>query len=149
MKNIDNNIKECPYCGSSNLDYIEENENINKEIKDFVIKLKDGGIQDIKYDSEHYSGCETCDYGSEYIQDFDVILSTGILKLHINQMYEYLLDEDYLMKLFLRNVDKIKQKTENEFCEWFEDNIKNKTEDNYNNTKYEITFTKLSNIESQ
>lgn len=30
-------------------------------------------IVDVKYDTEYYSGCPTCDYGSSYIMEFSII----------------------------------------------------------------------------
>lgn len=39
-----------------------------------LLKLVDGGIENIKTDEEYHPGCPTCDYGSQYINDVEVIL---------------------------------------------------------------------------
>lgn len=83
-----------------------------------LIKLKDGYIEEIYTDKDYTSGCETCDYGSKYINEFTVYLSDKKVEVALSQMYEYVLSEDYLMKLFIRNLDKIKDKTEEEFIGW-------------------------------
>jgi hypothetical protein len=88
-----------------------------------LIELVDGGIKDIYTDTESYAGCETCDYGSQYINEFTVYLTKGNIQFKVEQMYDYAVSEDYLMKLFLQNVDKIKQLTEIQFYEWLKYNL--------------------------
>ena len=88
-----------------------------------LIKLVDGGIKDIYTDTDSYAGCETCDYGSEYINEFTVYLTQGNIEFKISQMYEWAVSEDYLMKLFLQNVDAIKEMTEKQFFEWLKERL--------------------------
>ncbi|NGS95769.1 hypothetical protein G6Z25_02390 [Clostridium perfringens] len=83
-----------------------------------LIKLKDGYIKEIYTDTDYTPGCETCDYGSEYINEFTVYLSSRKVEIKISDMYEYVLSEDYLIKLFIRNLDEIKRCSEEEFIEW-------------------------------
>ena len=35
----------------------------------YLVKLIDGEILDVIYDQEYHSGCPTCDYDSEYINE--------------------------------------------------------------------------------
>lgn len=84
----------------------------------YLIDLVNGGIKEISTDSWHMDGCETCDYGSNYVSEFTVELTQGTLNIEYEKMYEYALSEDTLMKLFLINVNEIKAMTEKEFIEW-------------------------------
>lgn len=83
-----------------------------------LIELVDGGIKEIYTDTLCYQGCDTCDYGSRFINEFTVVLTSGRIDIELNKMYTYTLSEDYLMRLFLNNVDHIKQLTEFKFYEW-------------------------------
>lgn len=74
-------------------------------MNDVLIALKDGGILDVISDSESYGGCPTCDYGSNYIRSFDVsFVNHPTLKFGVSAMYAYALSEDFVIKLFTRNV---------------------------------------------
>lgn len=83
-----------------------------------LLKLVDGGIENIKTDEEHYPGCPTCDYGSQYINNVEVILTKHTVKASFNKMYEYLLSSGDLMQILLPNADAIQKMTESEFIEW-------------------------------
>lgn len=89
-----------------------------------LIELKDGAVKEISTDKTGRVGCDTCDYGSEYINEFKIELTRGVIHCEISKMYEYLVSEDYMMKLFLKNVDCIRGLTEEEFIEWLEDKLK-------------------------
>lgn len=92
----------------------------------YLLPLIDGGIVRIETDTECYPGCDTCDYGSSYVNEFYVQLSTGKIYVKAENMYEYALSDGYLMDLILPNVDVIKEKTEHEFFEWIEENLRSK-----------------------
>lgn len=80
-----------------------------------LIELKDGGIKDISTDTSSYRGCETCDYGSEYVNELTIyFLNSKRLEIEAKAMYEFPLSMDFLMKLFLNNIDHIKTLTEEE-----------------------------------
>jgi hypothetical protein len=88
-----------------------------------LLPMVDGGILSVDYDSESYGGCDTCDYGSSYIRKFDIGLTTINIHIETEEMYdyaisEYAISEDFMMRMFLHNVDKIRQMTELEFYEW-------------------------------
>ena len=50
-------------------------------------------VKDVSYYNEYMSGCETCDYGSSFIDDFKITLESGEI-LHIES------DHMYYKKLF-------------------------------------------------
>lgn len=83
-----------------------------------LLKLVDGGIENIKTDEEHYPGCPTCDYGSQYINNVEVILTKRIIRASFNKMYGYLLSSGDLMQILLPNADAIQKMTESEFIKW-------------------------------
>lgn len=83
-----------------------------------LLKLVDGGIENIYTDEEHYPGCPTCDYGSQYINNVEVILTKHIVRASFNKMYDYLLSSGDLMQMILPNADAIQKMTESEFIEW-------------------------------
>lgn len=83
-----------------------------------LLKLVDGGIEHIYTDEHSSSGCETCDYGSEYINELQIIMTKYEIKATITQMYEYALTTQDALDLFLPNIEEIIQMTESEFVEW-------------------------------
>ena len=89
-----------------------------------LIEMKNGGLIDIREDNEQYSGCETCDYGSSYINEIDFFLVGGKLRVKSTNMYEYALSDGQVLKTILPNVDKIKEMTEEEFVGWLEEEFK-------------------------
>ena len=63
-------------------------------------------IKKVNYDNRSYSGCETCDYGSEYISNIEIIFEDKTtLKIETNQMYEYMLTESDFMILLSNSND--------------------------------------------
>ena len=90
-----------------------------------IFTLLDGEIIDFSESHHSSSGCDTCDYGSSYVQDFTVITSKGNMEFNFDNMYEYKISHDYLIKLFLRNSDEIKQKTIKEFYHWLVEQFNN------------------------
>lgn len=110
---------------------------------DVLLKMADGGIVDVKYDCESWNGCETCDFGSKYINEFDVVMTTGTIKVKVEQMYEYLLTEGFMIKLFLQNADDIQKFTEDEFFEWLKQQIEQEVERQGRN----FSFPEITQIE--
>lgn len=67
----------------------------------FGIKLADGNEFLYYNDSTHcYSGCPTCDYGSEYINDISIETTNYTVQVEFNQMYEYAFDTATAIKMF-------------------------------------------------
>lgn len=89
-----------------------------------LITMKNGGLTEIEEDNEQYDGCETCDYGSSYINEIDFFLTSGRFRVKSDNMYSYALTDGQLMKIVLPNVDKIKEMTEEEFVEWMTIKVK-------------------------
>ena len=83
-----------------------------------LLKLVDGGIENIKTDEEYHPGCPTCDYGSQYINDVEVILTKHIIRASFNKMYDYILSSGDLLQMILPNADAIQKMTESKFIEW-------------------------------
>lgn len=88
-------------------------------MNEYLLKMVDGGLIDYQDDCYNYSGCPTCDYGSEYITEINITLENYKIFIKTNQMYEYALSESDMMKLLLRNYEAIQTLTEKEFVEWF------------------------------
>lgn len=84
-----------------------------------LIKMIDGGILNYVDDNYYYEGCPTCDYGSEYITEIDITLVHHTIHIKTNQMYEYVLSEGQMIRLFLTEYDTIRTMTEKEFIDWF------------------------------
>lgn len=57
-------------------------------------------IKDVKYESDWEDGCPTCDWGSSYISNINILFEDDIqLSIETNQMYEYMLSEADYMKV--------------------------------------------------
>lgn len=98
-----------------------------------MLELKDCRILDIKTDNYFSSGCETCDYGSEYTREIDLVLDNGkTLEFRISQGYDYC-DYSYgdLMKFILNGVEEFKTKTIYEFEDMLINSIRAKSEVSY------------------
>jgi hypothetical protein len=88
-------------------------------MNEMLIKMVDGGLVNYTDDCHHYDGCPTCDYGSQYINEIDVTLTKYKIHVRTNQMYEYVLSEGQMIKLFLSEYNTIQTMVENEFIDWF------------------------------
>ena len=88
--------------------------------ENFLLELTDGGIIDIETDKDYISGCPTCDYGSEYINDIVIKTTKFKAMFKISQMYDYVYSD--LLKTILNNIDEIKNMRELSFIMWFIDN---------------------------
>lgn len=96
-----------------------------------LIKMIDGGLVNYEDDCYSYSGCPTCDYGSEYINEIDITLTKYKIHVKTNQMYEYVLSEGQMMKLFLSEYNTIQAMKENDFIEWFKQKLCEITHDDF------------------
>lgn len=100
-------------------------------MKEMLIKMIDGGMVNYTDDHESYSGCPTCDYGSQYINEIDITLTRYKIYVKTNQMYEYVLSEGQMMRLLLSNIDTIRKMTEKEFVDWFKQKLYEITKDEF------------------
>lgn len=89
-----------------------------------LLKMINGGIVNITEDKDYYPGCETCDYGSSYFNEFKIELTTINIKIKASQMYEYPLSDGHMMKIILPNVEAIQKMTEKEFSVWLKNELK-------------------------
>lgn len=88
-----------------------------------LLKMKDDYIVNILYDSEYHSGCPTCDYNSQYIREFWIVMQYRVIYVKSTQMYGFACTEDFLFKLFLRNVDKIRKMCRKEFIDFLHEEL--------------------------
>ena len=100
-------------------------------MKEMLIKMIDGGLVNYTDDCESYPGCPTCDYGSEYINEIDITLTSYKIHIKISQMYEYVLSEGQMMRLFLSEYNTIQTMTEKEFVDWFKEKLYEITHDKH------------------
>lgn len=84
-----------------------------------LITMIDGGLVNYEDDEYSYRGCPTCNYGSSYITEIDVTLTQYKISVRTNKMYDYVLSEGDMLKIFLSNYDIIQSMTEKEFIDWF------------------------------
>ena len=85
---------------------------IKESAKKPIVKLKDVNIIEISTDSFSYSGCETCDYGSSYINEIHFWFDDGTSELfQISQSYEYICSEQDLILFFVNNLDALAEIT--------------------------------------
>jgi hypothetical protein len=104
-----------------------------------LLSLADGDILSFKED--HYcksTGCETCNYGSSYVQDFTVVTTKGTARFDFSMMYEYAISHDFLMKTILRQVDTIRAMTLVNFIEWLAEQFRLACKDNYIQPKFSV-----------
>ena len=96
---------------------------IKENVKKPIVKLKDVNIIEISTDSFSsfsYSGCETCDYGSLYINEIHFWFDDGTSELfQISQEYEYICSEQDLILFFINNLDALAEITKEELSEIF------------------------------
>ena len=60
----------------------------------------------VSYDEDSTGGCETCNYGSSYVNEIEITLEDGTYtNIKVDQMYEYLLSESDYMQLIANSND--------------------------------------------
>lgn len=69
--------------------------------KKIIMPLADGGIVDVRYETEDYPGCETCDYGSQYIDEFSIVMTKCTIRVYLNTEYEHTVSEGWLTRTLL------------------------------------------------
>lgn len=101
-------------------------------MNEMLIKMVDGGLVNYTDDCYSYGGCPTCDYGSEYITEIDITLTHYKVHVRTNQMYEYVLSEGQMIRLFLSEYNAIQEMTEKGFIDWFKEKLVEITKDDFN-----------------
>lgn len=107
-------------------------------MKDCLIKMMDGALVSYKDDFDYTLSCSTCNYGSEYITEIDIVLTMYKVHAKINSMYNYILSEGQMMTLFIREYKSIEKMTEAEFTVWFKQQLQEITGDDEYIEAYEI-----------
>jgi hypothetical protein len=70
------------------------------------LKLKDCILETIEYDRDGWDGCETCNYGSRYINIVKLKFNDGdYKKIEIRHEYDYLMNESDLMKIICNAIE--------------------------------------------
>lgn len=103
-------------------------------MNEMLIKMVDGGLVNYTDDCYYHDGCPTCDWGSEYINEIDVTLTKYNIHVRTNQMYEYILSEGQMIRLFLSEYNTIQTMTETEFINWFKKKLYEITHDEFEET---------------
>lgn len=108
-----------------------------------IIKMADGGIISIETDADCTRGCDTCDYGSVYINEIIIRLTKFEIQAGVRQMYEYMLSEGDIMRIMISHNDEIKTMTEDEFAKWFKDQIYNIIDQSNESNDPEYMYEKI------
>ena len=112
-----------------------------------LIKMIDGGLVNYEDDCYSYGGCPTCDYGSQYINEIDITLTKYRIRVETNQMYEYVLSEGQMMKLFLSEYNTIQTMKEKDFIDWFKEKLCEITHDDFQETYCDRTIKRFDVVE--
>ena len=82
-----------------------------------LIKLLDDKVMSIVTDQDYVRGfCETCDFGSMYVQTITVTFEDGDkVTYEFENNYEYALNEAKLMRFFTNNLENFAQMTRYDF----------------------------------
>lgn len=105
---------------------------------EFILKLKDDGIYEFASDSEAWGGCETCNYGSHYINEFEIYCSKLNIYFKTDQMYEHAMSESFLMKLFIAKAEHFKTLTEEELAKELETLLREKFEEEVEELEFKV-----------
>lgn len=89
-----------------------------------ILAMSDGGIVSIDQDKTYFAGCQTCDYGSNYINNIRITTIKYILSISVEKMYEHALSEGDMMKILLPNCESIQAMQELDFLQWLVKEVK-------------------------
>jgi hypothetical protein len=103
------------YCARRNLYWLCQW--VRREIK-MLLQLKDGAILNLSESRDKTNGCETCDFGARFTQDFTVETDQGNMIFYFNSRDGYGVSEAFLLKVFLSNVEAIKNMTVSDLFKW-------------------------------
>lgn len=97
--------------------------NFMQEDNIVLIELKDDLIVDIKIESNYHRGfCETCDFGSVYVQTIEFVTRSYICEtFEVEEEGGYRFSEAKLMYFLTNNLDKFEEMTREEFFELMKD----------------------------
>ena len=88
----------------------------------YLIELQDDSVVDIATDQNYSAGCETCDYGSLYVQDITFKFKSGEkLYISLKKEYEYPISQEKLIIALARNTSQFKKMTLEDFKQFFQE----------------------------
>ena len=88
----------------------------------YLTELKDDAVADIATDKSYSAGCETCDYGSLYIQEITFKFKSGEkLFINLKKEYEYPISQEKLIIALARNTSQFKKMTLEDFKQFFQE----------------------------
>lgn len=89
-----------------------------------MIQCKDGEILDFITEKECQRGCPTCSYGWAYIDRCEIRFTDNTLKCKTEYDNDYLLSEDFWVKLMCSNAQRFASMTQNEIIEFIKESVK-------------------------
>ena len=90
---------------------------------EYLVKLIDGEILDVIYNQEYHPGCPTCDYGSEYINEWWVKMTDHVIHVEVNNQYNHCISASWIMRLFLQNLSEIKKMKQMELFDFIKSEV--------------------------
>lgn len=107
-----------------------------------LCELKNAAIIKLTTDTEYHPGCETCDYGSEYINLSNIETTNYNIHIEVNDMFDYAMSEDFWIKFFCQNANMFASFTEEQFIDFLKEEINKKY-------KNEIEYEIIINVEKK
>lgn len=106
----------------------------------YIVKLTDGAIIDILYNQSYWRMCDTCDYGSKYINEWWVKTTNHVIHVKYNNHGGYCVSENWILQLFLQNLDKIKNMSQVDLFNFITNEVREYRRKIAEKTKYEDPF---------
>lgn len=86
------------------------------------IKLKDDFIVAVESGEEWYSGCDTCNYGSAYINTLSIYTTTKEITVEVNKMYDFAFSISHAILIFASA--ELADVTQEQLGSWIEEKIR-------------------------
>ena len=115
---------------------------------EYLVKLIDGEILDVIYNQEYHPGCPTCDYGSEYINEWWVKMTDHVIHVKVNNEYDYGISAGWIMKLFLQNISEIKKMKQVRLFDFIKDEVRNYIQSRVDCPSFDVLLDDNSHIPS-
>lgn len=89
-----------------------------------MIKCKDGEILDFITEKECQHGCPTCHYGWAYIDRCKIEFTRNILECRTEDDNDYILSEDFWIRLMCSNAQRFASMTEEEIIAFIIEDVR-------------------------
>lgn len=86
------------------------------------IKLKDDFIVAVDSGDEWYRGCDTCDYGSAYINTLSIYTTTKEITVEVSKMYNFAFSVSHAILMFASA--ELADVAQEELGNWIEEKIR-------------------------